>query len=446
MYYTFQANNDAQIINGWPQSENRSADTAAVTGNGCSVAIPVLSDNVLAVGTTRNGKTTFVQETVQQRLMAHPDSSAVFFDSKDDFRNFRRKQDKVVTMRPEHYPDKMPFFWNILREVRFAQNPEAVTRQIADMFFRELKDTSTNNRFFITGAENLFHAFLLRAAKDPAMQNNQDFLKKFYETDLSHFFHYLADLPGNRPMLRNIFQYNGQEKSGGISRLPPAARDMLAIMQEVLAAAETTSLKGCGDDTIVDFINGRYESSNGSGSRLFLDFDFEKRASLSGFFAFLLEKLISAKLSKDAGSREGHLLLVLDEIQNLQKDFGLLTAATLGNGLGLQVILSVQSIEQLYAIAPELNREHTAKGAFAGFSELAIFHPGDETTWKFAQTICGKKRTMILTMPFSRYDHPTTQTELVPCISDQDLSGLEPCWFYLKIRGSEPVKLKLIKR
>ena len=63
----------------------------------------------------------------------------------------------------------------------------------------------------------------------------------------------------------------------------------------------------------------------------------------------------------------GKMLWVLDEIDKVEHDFGLTQAVTLGQQFGLQVLVSTQSLESLYAVAPEFHGEHLTRAALRDF-------------------------------------------------------------------------------
>lgn len=142
------------------------------------------------------------------------------------------------------------------------------------------------------------------------------------------------------------------------------------------------------------------------------------------------------------------LLFCLDEADKLSDggksaDFGLFQAATLGREYGLQILLTTQSVENLYGLAPDFN-EHMAKGGLAGFPTVLSFRPGDPTTISTLQTLFGSKRHDITTMPLSRYDHPVIKSEFEPVVSEADFASLKTGEAYVKIKSSTPKKVSIV--
>ena len=94
---------------------------------------------------------------------------------------------------------------------------------------------------------------------------------------------------------------------------------------------------------------------------------------------YFLKKLKDEKLSNRCAV-SAPLLMVLDEVDKLadggrSADFGLFQAATLGREAGLQLLLTTQSLEQLYGLAPQFN-EHLTTAGLAGFPMTVAFRPG----------------------------------------------------------------------
>ena len=142
------------------------------------------------------------------------------------------------------------------------------------------------------------------------------------------------------------------------------------------------------------------------------------------------------------------MLWCMDEADKLADDgkaadFGLFQAATLGREYGLQTLLTTQSVETLYGLAPGFN-DHIALGGLAGFPVLLSFRPGDATTISTLQTLFGSRRHNIMTIPLSRYDHPTIKSELEPIVSEADFAQLDVGEAYIKIKSAYPQKVSII--
>lgn len=219
--------------------------------------------------------------------------------------------------------------------------------------------------------------------------------------------------------------------------MPKRGSDIFFFLQNVLEKFGSSFLSADGDDTIFDYLHGRY------GERLFLVHDHKKRNSTKLFERYFL-KYIADELLSQTSAFSGSMLWVLDEIDKVEGDFGLTQAVTLGRQFGLQVIVSTQSMESLYAIAPDLHGEHLTNAALSGFSVTAAFHPGDPRTIEILQALYGKRARQTVTMPLSRYDKPIVSTEQRPMVEDGDFASLETGECYIKIRSARPERVRIL--
>lgn len=88
-------------------------------------------------------------------------------------------------------------------------------------------------------------------------------------------------------------------------------------------------------------------------------------------------------MSNTAGASDP-ILMVMDELDKMADggktaDWGLFQAANLGREYGLQILLTTQSVSNLYGLSTDFN-EHITTGGLAGFPYLVSFRPGDPAT------------------------------------------------------------------
>ena len=164
-----------------------------------------------------------------------------------------------------------------------------------------------------------------------------------------------------------------------------------------------------GEDTIHDYLHGKY------GRNLFLLHDLATAESSRPFILYFLKKIKDEKMSLSSTIKEP-MLWCMDEADKLAdggqgSGFGLFQAATLGREYGLQILLTTQSVENLYGLAPGFN-EHIAKGGTFRFSGIDFVSPRRCYNNFNLQTLFGSRRHDITTMPLSRYDHPTVGVRL----------------------------------
>lgn len=141
------------------------------------------------------------------------------------------------------------------------------------------------------------------------------------------------------------------------------------------------------------------------------------------------------------------ILLCLDEIDKLSDsgnnaDFGLYQAATLGREFGIHILLTTQSIENLYGLAPDFNT-HITNGGLAGFPVIVSFRPGDVLSVETMQKLFGSRYVEHIIMPASRYDSVQVKSEYEPLVSDADFAELDTGECYIKIKSYEPQKVRL---
>ena len=433
-------------------TENREPGTAWLAGtpgvraedmtNGQEIEIPVAPMNVLVNGITGNGKTEFTKAYLRQRFQQNEKLAAVIYQMKpDDFTNeFLRPQDIVITFEEDAAISSRGFRlfrWGLVKEIRSHDQKEwdAILHQMASILFADLL-RDPRNRLWAWGAMTAFEGYikviLYCYINNPS---NLELINGMKYMDQIEFLLFLAKYPPNRSMLRDNFDFDpGCSKN---YTLPRKGSDIFFFLQDILSRFGGTFLSEDGDDTIYDFLHGRYDN------RLFILHDHKKRDSLKMFEQFFLKYLIDNILSLSSDFKEG-LLMCLDEIDKIEYDFGLTQAVTLGRQFGLEIIVSTQSLESLYAIAPDMHGEHLTNAALSGFSMFVCFHVGDPHTINTLQKLFGAQRKVILEMPFSRYDRPAIKTEMLPVVEDMDFASLDIGECYVKYRAEKPRKVKVL--
>ena len=195
-----------------------------------------------------------------------------------------------------------------------------------------------------------------------------------------------------------------------------------------------------GNNTLHDWLCGRY------GRNLFFLYDLATAEITRPFFLYYLKKIKDYKLS-NSGSVTPPILMVLDEIDKMSDggkaaDFGLFQAANLGREYGLQILLTSQSIENLYALAPEYNT-HITNGGLAGFPYLLSFRAGDPMTVSTLQTLYGSDYREHLVLPASRYADPVIKYEKEPIITDAEFASLRTGDCIVKIMSHRPQRVHI---
>jgi len=422
----------------WPETGHSVKAIRLIDGS--IVELPIMpAVNVLVVGTSGYGKTVFTKAYVQGLFDADPNLYGVFFQiKKDDFTaQFLRAQDKVIAYSDTVCPEQNLFRWNLVREVRSYDRSEwdSVLDELTSILFADVL-TDSRNRIWAEAARITFGAFvkviLYRYGNNPSNKKLIDAMKTMPR---KKFLAFLAEYEPNRSMLADNFEYDPENSEH--YTLTKKAGDVFFFLQNVLGKFGGTFMAADGEDTIHNYLRGAY------GERLFMLHDHKKKNSSKLFERYFL-KYITDEMLSQTSVFSGRLVMVLDEIDKIEGDFGLTQAVTLGRQFGLQVVVSSQSLESLYAVAPELHGEHLTNASLSGFGISAAFHPGDPHTLQTLQALYGQCTSQTITMPLSRYDKPVVSVRQRPIVEDQDFASLDIGEFYLKIRSARPERVKLL--
>lgn len=407
--------------------------------DGKVVEIPVQSSNFLITGTTGYGKTVFTKVYVKELLTENPETYVVFFQIKpDDFTEmFLRPQDKIITFYDGGCSPQNLFKWCMVKEIRSRPKDmwETELEELTSILFADILN-DPRNVAWAGGAKDFFKGFIkviLYCYKNNP--SNSKIICAMNEMSWSEILKFLWKYPPNRSMLKDNFEYD--ISLGDNYKLNKKGSDIAFFLQYIKGKFGGSFMSEDGEDTIYDYMHGKY------GSRLFILHDHKARESSRLFERYFMRHIGDEMLSI-VSDFKGKMLWVLDEIDKIGYDFGLIEAVTLGRQFNLQVIVSTQSINSLYALAPEKHGENLMDAVLAGFPMTATFHPGDPNTIEILQTLYGKKMKQTVSMPFSRYDKPTVITEQRYVVEDSDFASLDTGECYIKYRSGEPERVKII--
>lgn len=412
----------------WPRTQNTMPAILLKTGQ--EVAVPILESNTLIIGKTGHGKTVFTKAMIEPILKEENEPYTVFFEMKKDFRKYLRRQDKVVSYS-NRLGDYNYFKWNLIFEVRQSDDWNGMLDTILEELFRELA-MDKRSIFWIEGAKGILKGFLNTIlycyTNSPSNAIWINALKTMSPVQLVE---HLGKYKGNKNVLVNYLKYEETNKDSYVPSR--SVSDFLTFLGIVLEQFAGNFAAPDGMDTIHNFLENQY------GKRLFLIYDYEYQKTSNPFFRLILNQIIREKLSQNSDTSK-KVLMVLDEVTSLGTDFGLLEAATVGRGNKLQIILSTQSIEKLYCIAPEINGEHSTMASLAGFPTNVIFQLGESKSIEAVRQLFGSQKTL----PMSRY--ASQENQKVDMVSEQELAQLGVGECYVKIEGTLPQKIKLLRQ
>ena len=386
--------------------------------SGQRVHLPVFRESMLLVGQTGYAKTTLIQQYLEVRLQQESPPFTVFLDVKQDFRRYLRPGEQMVSFSP--LSGHTQFQWNLIKELRQSSDPEAALSQMADRLFTDLSNDQ-QNAFWREAAKAVFmghvRTILYCYTNNPS---NGVLVRSLRGMNRQALIEHLGKYGPNRWII-SYYLENGTRLAG----------DILAFVAAALQKFVGPFCSENGTDTIHDYLAGQH------GTRLLLAYDIAQSAASSAFFRILLGLIIQERLSQTV-DRAKSVLLVLDEAPVLEGDFGLLHAATVGRGNGLQILLATQSLEKMVCLAPERHGEALMHACLAGFPVVAAFHPPGDASLDTLNRLFGS-RTAI---PLSRYDSPGAALEAV--VTPGEFARMGVGEFYLKRGGSLPIKFQTI--
>lgn len=425
-----------------PQWPVGAGNIRAVLPDSTGIALPVLdSVNVLTFGTVGTGKTqSFTEKAAKILLIKNPKIKGVFFETKHSYVDlFLTENDKVITHNPNAVSAKNLFVPNIIKEIRQSADPEADMREIAEFLFAELLNGANQNRAWIASARNTFIGVLrtIVFCYPNADTGNGTLIKALRQMTTAELLDYLARHPRNHSILKKDWGYDiecpNNYKPG------KRASDISFFLNQVLEMFSGT-FEMDGVDTLHDWLDGKY------GRNLFFMYDLASAEISRPFFLFYLKKIKNYKLSNAIGTTPP-ILMVLDEIDKMAEsgktaDWGLFQAANLGREYKLQILLTTQSVENLFGLSTDFN-EHITTGGIAGFPYLISFRPGDPNTLETLQTIYGSEYKEHIVRPASRYAEPVVKCELEPIVTNAEFASLSAGDCIVKIMSHRPHRVHI---
>lgn len=424
-----------------PQWSEGVGSISAELPDGTPVRLPVYKGvNCLTLGVVGTGKTrSFTEQAAEILLAAVPDMKGIFFEVKDSFiSRFLVSGDKVITQNPKAVSADNLFVPNIIKEIRQSNDREAEMREFADFLFKELLDDANQNRAWVDAARDTFVA-VLRTIVDlyPDNTSNRALINALKRMTTPELLAYIAKHPDNHSILRRDWDYDPAHPESYVPT--KRASDILFFFERAIGLFSGSFLME-GTDTIHDWLNGKY------GRNIFFLYDLASAEISRPFFLYYMKKIKDYKLSNSAKATPP-LLMVLDELDKMadggkDADWGLFQAANIGREAGLQILLTTQSIENLYGLSPKFN-EHITTGGLAGFPYLISFRPGDPSSVSTLQTLYGSEYKEHLVMPASRYADPVVKSELEPIVTDAEFASLDTGDCYVKIMSHRPQRVHI---
>lgn len=404
--------------------------------NGVKSSLPmgdnILEGNLLTVGATRTGKTTFLRNLLKRLRRQYPEALFILFDPKRDFLPLYEKEDILCSFYDNDSKDYAYFTWNLLRECLQSDYPEDQLRELMEIIFEDAI-SSSKDPFFYKAAKEVMIGYCLtfirrhfrnRTEKIPT---NRDILKLLKSMSADQLRRRLAMEDDNKRIIEDFLP-----SVNGIST--KQAQGVLACLTEALTLF-VGKFAGEGQDTIHEFLQQ-------SGKALFLEYDYSRTKSGNAFYRLFLKLVIQEKLSASSNPNK-KVFLILDEAPIIGHEFDLINALHVGGGLGLRTILACQSTAQLINLVPE-HIEYLASALYGGFTTTIAFRLSDSVSLEQIQKQMGERIYSYYNFGLSRYEHSAVTIQKESVVLSEQLTNLKIGEAYVKMKHNSPVKVKFI--
>ncbi|MBE6719081.1 MAG: DUF87 domain-containing protein [Ruminococcaceae bacterium] len=339
--------------------------------------------HTLFMGGTGSGKTnTFCHLIPQlQRKMTNNDVMLVF-DSKQDFEQFHREDDYVISYRAQSKGEKET--WNLFRDViADGWEKESIIMnadEIADVIFSKAINESSQP-FFPRAAKDIFAAiikgmcFIGITDKDYRINymNNKALIKYLTALNAEKLHAFLTNIPE----LAGVLKYIGNGKS-------EQALGVFAELQSVVGHIFTRNFAEDGRFSIRKTVQQK------NGRTLFIEYDPSRGVSLRPIYQLLVDLFLKEALTPKDGTK-GNVFVICDELKMLPFLNHLEDALNFGRSLGVSVIAGIQSMEQLY----EVYGEYGGKNIASAFQTVFCFHTNDVASRQYIKGMFGENKSVI---------------------------------------------------
>jgi len=314
--------------------------------------------SILALGTTRSGKTETGKHIVSQ-MRADDSEPMVIYDHKDDYQEFLEgRGDPFVRLSSRG----SGVVWNIFEEIETDADADEIARAI-------FAGTDPNEYFDVAGRQ-VFAAILKlirrdfdAAGKVPSNENLVNFFQRKGRKEV------YADLSGE------------QDLTGAASHLDPeSSKQASGVYASVQRQINDVFL---GDFAAEGGFSIREYMHDPQGKALVLDYPYREGESTTPIFRLLID--LAAREALDDGDRGAYF--VLDEVAQIPHLSRLDELVNVGAGRNIQVFITLQSVAQLRA---SYGTEE-ASALLSGLTSAMILRCGDPASVDFARFAIGQE-------------------------------------------------------
>lgn len=388
------------------------------SGQRISLTEDVLSRHVLFIGTTGTGKTTAINQMLEQLIGSMKSNDVmIIFDTKGDFKKkfYRPGRDEIISN-----DDHATVFWNLFQEAMIDGDSfvEENMLEIATSLFDE-KIRRSNSPFFPQAAKDVLFGILMYLYKrnisvSPGNLNNEElyyYLRDAHMYEVVDAFDKYLDLRG---IIDYIHSDTSEQSQGVYSELRMLANELFR-----------RNFRKNGSFSIREFVRKK-------GARiLFIEYDIEIGRVLEPIYKSMYDLAIKEALTtkkKDTHGK-GNVFFVIDEFKLLPNLSHIDDGVNFGRSFGAKFIVAMQSIEQVY----EAYGKERAASILSAFNTLVSFKVTDKNSMSFVQERFGRNRKKYVHSSSTYTANDIEEMVTAHAVEDWDILGLKKGEAFLSI-------------
>ena len=317
--------------------------------------------SVLALGTTGSGKTE-VGKTLAYQMAgdSRADEPTVIYDHKDDYQEFFNVATNREIIRIT--PEESAHTWNLFREVEREGDYDEIARSLFPV-------GDDGDSFFDKAARQVFAAACIALEREHGRDSlsNEALVSLFEST--------------SRDDMHDVFEENNLQ-AAATALDPDAGRQasgVYATVQQKVSEIFIDDFASSGEFSVREYM------ANPAGRVLVFDYPQRRGKSVRPVFRFLIDH--AAELSLDDKDRGG--TFILDEFARVPYLKRVDELLNVGRGQGVQVLLTLQSVAQLY----DNYGKSAGKSMLAGLVNRVILRLGDDESVDYARSVIGTEFT-----------------------------------------------------
>ena len=313
--------------------------------------------SILALGTTRSGKTETGKHIVEQ-MRADENEPMIVYDHKEDYQQFLDSRDQETIRLSAQDSTQI---WNIFGEIKEDSDADEVARAI-------FADTDESEYFDVAGRQ-VFAAVLKLIER-----NFDDLNEDPSNENLVNYFQRL----GRKEVYEDLLKH--EDLTGAASHLDPEsskqASGVYASVQRQINDVFVGDFAKEPEDDESDFSIREYMHTP-QGKALVLDYPYREGASTKPIFRLLID--LAAREALDDGDQGSYF--VLDEVAQIPHLSRLDELVNVGAGRSIQVLLTLQSVAQLRANYGSEN----ASAVLSGLTSAMVLRCDDQVSVDYAR-------------------------------------------------------------